>query len=225
MRLGLFGGTFNPIHFGHLRAAEEIREALCLDRLLFIPAALPPHKASHHMVPFATRLEMTRLAVADETGFEVSDVEGRRPEKSYSIDTLCLFRQELSPDTDLFFILGLDAFLEIDTWKDFRQLFRLCHFVVLDRPGYDRGQLERVLTTRVHPDCRYDAEAGTYLHPAGSRIHFHPITLLEISSTAIRTAVSQGRSIRFLLPEAVRRYILLNKLYFHEENTYANQCH
>lgn len=225
MRLGLFGGTFNPIHYGHLRAAEEIREGLRLDRLLFIPAALPPHKESRHMVPFTTRLEMTRLAVADDPGFEVSDVESRRPEKSYSVDTLRLFRQEWPPDTEIFFILGLDAFLEIDTWKDYRQLFTLCHFVVLDRPGYDRGQLESTLTTRVHPDCRHDAEAGAYLHPAGSRIYFRPITLLEISSTAIRTAVSQGRSIRFLLPEAVRRYILIKRLYQHEENTHANQRH
>ncbi len=225
MRLGLFGGTFNPIHYGHLRAAEEIREALALDRLLFIPAAQPPHKETRHIVPFAVRAEMTRLAVTANEFFDVSDVEGQRPGKSYSIETLRFFRQTRGPDTEMFFILGLDAFLEIDTWKDYRQLFTLCHFVVLDRPGYDHRQLEHVLLTKIEAGCRYDPEATAYRHPSGFRIFFRPISLLEISSTSIRTAVYERRSIRYLLPEAVRSYILNNKLYIHKENPHENRCH
>ncbi len=213
MRLGLFGGTFNPIHYGHLRSAEEILESLALDRLLFIPAAQPPHKDSGAITPFATRLEMTRLAVEGHPVFEVSDIEGQRPGRSYSIETLRQFRESHGAAAEIFFILGLDAILEINTWKDYRQLFTLCHFVVLDRPGSERQQLASVLQQEVHPQFRYQAEVDAFLHPSGYQVFFRRTTLLDISSTRIRRLAGQGKSIRYLLPEAVRRYILLNKLY------------
>jgi nicotinate-nucleotide adenylyltransferase len=211
VRLGLFGGTFNPIHFGHLRAAEEVAEFLQLSRLLFIPAARPPHKNTEAVTPFAIRLKMTRLAVARHPFLEVSDIENQRPEKSYSIETLRLFRREYGPATEIFFIVGLDAMLEIDTWKDYREIFTLCHFVVLDRPGYDPGDLAIVLRQKF--ECTYQAEKQAFLHPGGNHIYFRPITRLDISSTQIRRLASQGRSLRFLLPEEVKRYILENKLY------------
>ncbi|MBM4276101.1 MAG: nicotinate-nucleotide adenylyltransferase [Deltaproteobacteria bacterium] len=212
-RLGLFGGTFNPIHYGHLRTGEEVVEALSLDRLWFIPAAVPPHKAPQGITPFEVRLEMTRLAVGDNPRVEVSDIEGRRPGKSYSIETLRRIRQELGPTWELYFILGLDAILEIPTWKDFRDLFSLCHFVVLDRPGYGRRQLEEVLREEVDPHFQPLADGTGFQHPSGCQVLMQATTLLDISATMIRALVRSGRSIRYLLPDAVRGYIIKNKLY------------
>ena len=212
-RLGLFGGTFNPIHHGHLRSAEEVAEALGLTRVWFIPAAVPPHKTDHEMAPYEVRCEMTRLAVGDHPVMEVSDIEGRRPGKSYSIETLRQLREELGPAWELYFILGLDAILEIPTWKDFRELFTLSHFVVLDRPGYDRSRLEKVLLQEVNPQFRPLPEGAGFRHPSGHQVLTLATTLLDISATDIRRLVRQGGSIRYLLPEAVRGYIINHKLY------------
>jgi nicotinate-nucleotide adenylyltransferase len=211
IRLGLFGGTFNPIHYGHLRAAEEVCEALSLSRLWFIPAAHPPHKGALDLTPFEVRLEMTRLAVGDHPVMEVSDVEGRRPGMSYSIETLRLLREGLGAAWELYFILGLDAMLEIQTWKDYTQLFDLSHFVVLDRPGYDRRRLAEILSKelRLHP---LEGGAG-FQTPSGSKILWQQTTLMDISATGIRRLVRQGQSIRYLLPEPVRRYIITHNLY------------
>ncbi len=211
MRLGLFGGTFNPIHLGHLRAAEEVSEALKLDRLLFIPAARPPHKNATAVTSFAVRLEMVRLAVADHPFLAVSDLENQRPEKSYSIDTLRWFRREYGASAALFFIVGLDAMLEIETWRQYGDLFTLSHFVVLDRPGYAVEDLHHILKEKL--GCQPTAQAGEFVHPAGQRVYFLPITRLDISSTQIRRLAAQGRSLRYLLPEPVRRYIMKHKLY------------
>ncbi|MEJ2071586.1 MAG: nicotinate-nucleotide adenylyltransferase, partial [Syntrophobacterales bacterium] len=137
-RLGLFGGTFNPIHYGHLRSAEEVAEALDLNQIWFIPAALPPHKSSSEVTSFEVRLALTRLAVGRHRRLKVSDVEGRRPGKSYTIETLHHFREEFGSQGELYFILGMDSMLEIATWKKYRELFTLSHFVVLNRPGYDQ---------------------------------------------------------------------------------------
>lgn len=212
-RLGLFGGTFNPIHYGHLRAAEEVAEALNLSRLWFIPAAEPPHKAPQEITPFAVRLTMTRLAVGEHPLIAVSDIEGQRPGKSYSIETVRCLRERFGPAWELYFILGLDAILEIQTWKEYRELFTLCHFVVLDRPGYDAKLLGDLLCREVHPQCRPLEGAAGFQHPSGYKVFFQAITLMDISATGIRGLVRQGRSIRYLLPEAVRGYIIDNKLY------------
>jgi nicotinate-nucleotide adenylyltransferase len=212
-RLGLFGGTFNPIHYGHLRSAEEVCEALGLTRLWFIPAGTPPHKADQAITPFEVRLEMTRLAVGEHPVMEVSDLEGRRPGRSYSIETLRQIRQEMGETWELYFIVGLDAALEISTWKDYQELFSLSHFVVLDRPGYDRDSLEKVLMTEVQPRFRPPAGERGFHHPSGHKVVFLETTLMDISGTSIRNLVRQGRSVRYLLPEAVRRYIFNHKLY------------
>lgn len=212
-RLGLFGGTFNPIHYGHLRTAEEVTETLGLTRLWFIPAAQPPHKTGPQITPFEVRLEMARLAVGRHPRIGVSDIEGRRPGKSYSIETLRQVKEEYGRDWELYFILGLDAILEITTWKDYAQLFTLCHFVVLDRPGYDRGQLETVLRREGQPRFLPLEGAAGFLHPGGHKVMFLSTTLLDISATRIRGLVRAGRSSRYLLPEKVRRYIIKHKLY------------
>jgi nicotinate-nucleotide adenylyltransferase len=212
-RLGLFGGTFNPIHYGHLRAAEEVVETLGLGQIWFIPAALPPHKSPSDVTSFEVRLAMTRLAVGRHPRLAVSDVEGRRPGKSYTIDTLHHFREELGPQGELNFILGMDSMLEIATWKDYRELFTLSHFVVLDRPGYDRDRLGEVLIQQVHPDFQPLPVGEGFQHPSGYRVLVLGATLMDISATRIRDLVRAGRSIRYLLPERVRRFILKNNLY------------
>jgi nicotinate-nucleotide adenylyltransferase len=178
---------------------EKKAEALDLDQVWFIPAAFPPHKASSDVTPFEVRLAMTRLAVGRHPRLSVSDLEGRRPGRSYSIDTLRHLREEFGPERELYFILGLDAMLEIASWKNYRELFTLSHFVVLDRPGYDRGELGELLTRQEHP--------------GGYRVLFQATTLMDISATRIRNLVRAGRSIRYLLPEPVRRFILKNRLY------------
>ncbi|MEI9477177.1 MAG: nicotinate-nucleotide adenylyltransferase [Deltaproteobacteria bacterium] len=132
-RIGLFGGTFNPIHLGHLRGAEDIRESFGLDRVVFLPAAIPPHKLRDDVIEPRPRLEMVKLATLANPFFSVSDVEIERSGKSYSIDTLRYFR-ERQPDS-FFFILGMDAFVEIETWKEYQKLFSLCNFIVMARPG------------------------------------------------------------------------------------------
>ncbi len=212
-RLGLFGGTFNPIHYGHLRAAEEVCEALALHRLWFIPAGHPPHKTTPAITPFEVRLEMSRLAVGDHPVMSVSDLEGRRPGRSYSIETLRQIRREVGPAWELYFILGLDAILEIATWKDYKDLFTLSHFVVLDRPGYDRQRLGEVLLGEVHPLFRPLQRETGFQHPSGHNVVLQETTLMDISGTGIREMVRHGRSIRYLLPEAVREYIITHKLY------------
>jgi len=212
-RLGLFGGTFDPVHYGHLRAAEEVAEELSLDRLWFIPAAVPPHKTSREITPFAVRLTMTRLAVGDHPVMSVSDIEGRRPGKSYSVETLRQVHDEMGPAWELYFILGLDAILEIPSWKDYAQLFRLSHFVVLDRPGYDPAGLEEVLLREVDPQFQPLAAGAGFRHPSGYQVLLFQSTLMDISATGIRRLVRRGRSIRYLLPEEVREYIITHKLY------------
>jgi len=212
-RLGLFGGTFNPIHYGHLRSAEEVCEALALHRLWFIPAGHPPHKTAQGITSFEVRLEMSRLAVGDHPVMSVSDLEGRRPGRSYSIETLRQIRREVGPAWELYFILGLDAILEIATWKDYQDLFTLSHFVVLDRPGYDRQRLGEVLLREVHPLFRPLQVERSFQHPSGHNVVLQETTLMDISGTSIREMVRRGHSIRYLLPEAVREYIITHKLY------------
>ncbi len=138
MRIGLFGGSFNPVHIGHLRAAEEIRGLCSLEKVIFIPTHIAPHKPVRTLASPQHRLTMLELAIQDNRHFLVSDAELKRPGRSYSVETLRYFRAAF-PEADPFFIMGMDAFAEIDTWKNYRDLFPLCNFVVMTRPGYSRA--------------------------------------------------------------------------------------
>ncbi len=212
-RIGLFGGAFNPIHFGHLRAGLEIQEAFSLDRLLFIPTAVPPHKETRNLLPFAHRLKMIRLAIAGHPFLRVSDVEKKREGKSYSIQTVRFFKENLDPGSELFFILGIDAFLEIETWRAYRNLFKLCHFVVMDRPGYGRDHLKTFVMEKISPEVLCFPRENRFLHPAGYSIYLFPVTLMDISSTRIRRLRRNNQTIHYLLPEKVEDYILERKFY------------
>ncbi len=214
-RLGLLGGAFNPIHLGHLRAAEAIRERHSLDVVVFIPTALPPHKDARPLAPFSDRLAMVRLATGNHPGFEVSDLEGRLPAPSYTVTTLEHFRDQCGDDATLFFLTGMDSFLEIDTWKDYRRLFSLADFIVFTRPGADASSLADVVRGKVSPDYQWDETSGAFTADGLKRIHVSRIFELDISSTDIRRLVAQDRSVRYLIPDPVREYISNKDLYRH----------
>ncbi|RPJ07794.1 MAG: nicotinate-nucleotide adenylyltransferase [Deltaproteobacteria bacterium] len=209
--MGLLGGTFNPIHLGHLRGAEEIRESFGLERVVFIPAAIPPHKEMEGIVNASHRLEMVQLATRANPWFSFSDIELKRSGKSYSVDTIRYFR-EIHPGP-LYFILGGDAFFEIETWMDFQNLFSLCHFIVMTRPGSQRSGEILELPKSLVPLFRYDPGARAWIHVSGNRLHLKGITYLDISSTQIRGLVGRGESIRYLLPAEVEAYIEKESLY------------
>lgn len=214
VKLGIIGGTFNPIHFGHLRAVEEVFEGLHLDQLAFIPAARPPHKAPSPLIEFQYRLAMVEMAIADRPGFFATDLEGKRTGPSYTIETLRHYQRVFAdPAAEIFFITGLDAFLEIHTWKEFRQLLRLASFVVITRPKYDQGGLRSYIEKYLSPEIRWHEETGTFTGPGIEPIYYLPVTGFDVSSTDIRRRVGQGRSIRYLTPEPVRRYIMSHGLY------------
>ena len=220
-RIGLFGGTFNPVHLGHLRGAEEIREAFGLQQVIFIPAAIPPHKVAEEVIEAKHRLEMVRLATATNPFFSTTDIELSRPEKSYSIDTIRYFR-ERHQDV-FFFILGRDAFVEIETWKEFQRLFSLCNFIVMTRPGFQktlstsvRVDSDSPLPEALVPVFRYDQEIKGWIHNSGHTLHSKEITVLDISSTKVRELIEKGESVRYLVPGEVEAYIQKNRLYSHE---------
>ena len=145
MKIGILGGTFDPIHIGHLRLAEEVGDDLALERVYLIPAASPPHKGGRVETPFRHRLAMVRLAAKGSPLLDVMDLEGHRKGLSYSIETLHEIHRMFPSEIDLFFLIGMDAFLEIKTWKDYRNLFDYAHFVVIRRPGTQTNALDRFI--------------------------------------------------------------------------------
>lgn len=208
--IGIFGGTFDPIHYGHLRMAEELADSLALDIVRFIPAGQPPHRASPR-TEAKHRLEMTRLAIAGNPRFLLDEREVREPRASFTFDTLTSLRQELGADQPLWLLMGTDAFLGLPTWKEWRQLFSLAHIAVAHRPGYKLTQsdmlpdpLRRELEQR-----RCDTPPAA---PSGS-IFLKPVTALDISATAIRQHLSSGTSARYLLPDPVLDHIQQHHLY------------
>jgi nicotinate-nucleotide adenylyltransferase len=217
MRIGLFGGTFDPIHWGHLRSAEEVCEALSLDRVLFIPASIPPHKKGQITAPARDRLNMVRLAVAKNPRFAVSMVEVKRRGVSYSIDTLRHFASRNSGRDSYYFILGIDAFRDIASWKSFKQLFSFCHFVVTSRPGDRHANPLAGAPVAVRKLFCYDSKKQVYRHRSGTYLYFVKLTDIAISASQIRKRVDAGKSIRYLVPLEVETYINERKLYRNRE--------
>jgi nicotinate-nucleotide adenylyltransferase len=213
MRIGLFGGTFDPIHWGHLRSAEEVSEAFGLDRVLFIPASIPPHKNGQTTTPARHRLAMVRFAVVRNPRFAVSTVEISRPGISYSIDTIRHFAAKKSKEDSLFFIIGLDAFREIGSWREFPELFTACHFIVTSRPGSKDNDPLRGTGVAVRKLFCYDQKERNYRHRSGHRIFFVKLTDIAISASEIRQRVKERKSIRYLVPARVEAYIQKQRLY------------
>ena len=213
MKIGLFGGTFDPVHWGHLRSAEEVSETFGLDRVYFIPAAVPPHKRGQTTTPARDRLRMVRLAVAKNPKFKVSTAEISRAGVSYSIDTVREFAATCDKGDSLYFIIGLDAFREIGTWKDFAGLFPLCNFIVTSRPGSKEKDPLKGTGVAVKNLFCYDSKQNNYRHESGTRIFFDELTDIAISASEIRALVKERKSIRYLVPPEVENYIKRRGLY------------
>jgi len=212
VRLGIFGGTFDPIHLAHLRCAEEVREALGLDRVLFVPAAIPPHKRGRHVAAAAHRLAMVRLAIARNPHFILSAVELDRPGRSYSVDTLRILREGMR-GTRFTLLLGLDAFREIRTWKEYQTLFTLTDVAVFSRPPYPLSAARGLLPVATRRQFCYGRDRRTLVHESGHRIRFLRVTSLDISASDIRHRLRHGASIRYLVPPAVEQYLNRHRLY------------
>jgi nicotinate-nucleotide adenylyltransferase len=213
MKWGLFGGTFDPIHIGHLRCAEEIRELFQLNRVIFVPASRPPHKLYGEITAFDHRERMVRLAIESNPSFSFSNVESERVGTSYSVETVAYFLGSPVQSLELYFIIGQDAFHAIRTWKEWEKLLLMCHFVVMTRPGYENVGLGRILTPAFADRFAHDPESDGFRGPTGRFIYFRAVTFLDIASRRIRHEVKEGRSTKYLMPDAVRHYIVENGLY------------
>ncbi len=212
MKIGIIGGTFNPIHHAHLRIAEEVRDRFDLTRVLFIPAASPPHKPLAGEVSFTLRLAMVEAAIVDQPAFAASAIEGERTGKSYSIDTVRALRKA-HPGDEFFFIVGSDSFLDFSTWYEYKAIFNECNLVVVERPGAEIADLTEALPVAIAPEFCYHAAEHRLAHRSGYSVYYLAGIPLDISSSAIRTLVRQGRSIRYLVPPAVEHYISEQGLY------------
>ncbi len=207
--IGIFGGTFDPVHYGHLRAALEARELLGLEDIRLLPAGTPPHRGGT-MASAEDRLNMLRLAVAGYPEFHVDDREVRRGGRSFMADTLAEIRAGAGTSPVLL-VIGEDAANELDSWHDWRSLFDLAHIVIMRRPG-TRPDWEGEL--REQMESRLAIDAGQLMHSPSGRVLPLQITQLAISSTDIRERMRRGRSTRFLMPDSVIDYIEQNQLYF-----------
>jgi len=215
--VGILGGTFDPIHYGHLRIAQELLEELKLAEVRFIPAATPPHRAQPASPP-QHRVEMVRLAIAGNPCFHLDLRELQRPGPSYTIDTLGTLRRELGSDTPLFLLIGGDAFLGLPGWHRWEALFGLAHIVVAHRPGAVPTEAAMAPALREAWRARR-CTVREELHAApGGRIWLHPATALDISASAIRAMLRAGRSPRYLLPDCVYDYLQTHHLYQKEDH-------
>jgi nicotinate-nucleotide adenylyltransferase len=197
MRVGVIGGTFDPIHTGHLIIAEGARDALDLQRVIFVPAGQPPHKRSSRISPAEHRFEMVRLAVAGNGYFTASRVDIDREGPSYTVDTIRLLHDAWGADVRIYFLIGGDSLAELPTWYQPERLLEICQVVAVPRPGYE-----------------LDLESLDVKIPgAAERIQMLSMPLVDLSATEIRDRVRDRRSIRYLVPDAVERYIYRHRLY------------
>jgi nicotinate-nucleotide adenylyltransferase len=187
MKIGILGGTFNPIHIGHLILAEEAREKLLLDRIIFVPAYLPPHKDDAEIVSAGVRLAMVKMAIRGNKYFSFSDIEIKRNGRSFTIDTLKEFKK-IYPADELYFIIGSDLLKYLNEWKDLAEIIQMVKFIVATRPGYPLEKIPSYISTI-------------------------PIRAVDVSGFAIRQAIKENKSFRYLVPEVVHKYITKRKIY------------
>jgi nicotinate-nucleotide adenylyltransferase len=224
VRLGVMGGTFNPIHYGHLAAANEVCEVFALDTVVFVPAAVPPHKDLAAIIDPRHRLMMAMLATISHPQFAVSSVEIDRPGASYTVDTVAQLKHLYQEQKAIYFILGVDAFVDIAAWRQPDVLLGSCHTIVTSRPRYNFHELVPSTLQQVsemHPHLIFEPMPGRQppdgpgfqVRATPYQIHLQQVSSLDISSTDIRQRVKNGRSIRYLLPDSVDAYIRKYQLY------------
>jgi nicotinate-nucleotide adenylyltransferase len=217
-RIGLFGGTFDPIHCGHVKAAESVQNIFSFDRILFIPSYIPPHKESADVASAEHRLKMVELALSSFERFFPSSMEIDAKGTSYSIVTLNRIK-EMFPLTEIFFLLGIDAFLEIDTWKDYEDVLEQCSFIVMSRPGFRLNKAKEILADKYNQRMievsgpEEKNKKGLFLH----NIYLISINTVDVSSSEVRERVRTYRSIEKLVPENVENYIKEKHLYLREK--------
>ncbi len=220
MPIGIMGGTFNPIHYGHLRTAAEVADRFGLEKVLFIPASLPPHKGNREVVSAKHRRGMVELGIREDRRFTLSLTEIEREGTSYTVDTLELLRRDPYP-REFFFIMGIDSFCEISTWKDARKCFFLTNFVVTTRPGFLTGEIIQVFQHPVLKGLDFvETDKGRALGCRSLKASdsSYGIFVLEtkpvpVSSTEIRKKINKGVSVSNYLPEAVEKYIMNKGIY------------
>ncbi len=217
-RIGLLGGTFNPIHKGHLHIANAVSGLLSLTQVLFIPVGHPPHKDPASLLPASDRFKMLALALSTKINFVACDIEIRKPSISYTVDTVRTLKNR-SPEDRFFFIVGVDAFAQLETWKTPDVLLRLCDFTVISRPGFPFSKLPAL---RLLPGLDYarleQLDAGkvrTYSFPVASQTncHFLNIPHSEVSASEIRRRIATGKTLKNLLPHPVQSYIIEHNFY------------
>lgn len=216
-RAGVLGGSFNPIHLGHLLLADEVRERLDLDRILFVPASVPPHKPPRDLAAPEHRYAMVRLAIAGHSRFAVSDLELRRPGPSYTVDTLAEIRREA--DSELFLLLGSETFLDLLAWKEPARLAQLARLVVIPRAGtpFDHeGREAKKILQEIGQDRWIPLHDWGSVPPHSRGVLLVPVTSLPISASELRRRAREGRSISYRVPAAVEAYILEHGLYREE---------
>jgi len=208
MRIGIFGGTFNPVHFGHTRAAGSVLKDACLDKIIFVPSYMPPHKGLDYNIPGGKRLEAVRLAIAGNSSFEASSFEIQAKGTSYSIRTIEYFAELYR--TTPYFIIGQDAFNEIMSWYQAEKLFTVAHFIVMSRPGCSRADLKEIMGNFAQ---EFIKTPSGYINRFGKEISFIDVEPNAISSSNIRGLIRAGRPITGLVPEAVEKYINKERMY------------
>lgn len=219
MHIGIFGGTFNPIHCCHLRIAEQIQTEMKLDQVIFIPTGDPPHKKTTSLAPASHRLAMVKLALEGYPAFIASNVEVQSSRISYSFDTVTLLKKKYPSETEWSFIIGLDAFVDFPTWKQASGLLTLCHFIVCSRPGTLFRSLASTTCLPTLPQVELDAMDSGQSHrmdvemPKGKTLTLLSLPPCEASASTIRHELSEGRSVSRWLPVSVESYIMNHRLY------------
>ncbi len=218
-RVGILGGSFDPVHNGHISLATQVREKFHLDHILFIPAYISPHKQDKKPTPSSHRLAMLRLATASQPFFLISEMELIRKEVSFTIDTLTALRNE-QPETDFYLIMGMDAFEGIGTWKAAHQLLESCHIIVASRPGYTMKGIEEILKTLFRDSSvpyvptTQDGDILTFRHQEKqTTLNFFDLPPINVSSSQIREAIAIHQEVKNMLPPEVENYIMRNQLY------------
>lgn len=203
--IALFGGTFNPIHYGHLAIAEEVRTKYNLDKVIFVPTNQPPHKDPADLADAKKRYIMAYLATVSNPCFDVSTFEVDRGGKSYTIDTVRHFHHFFGGEVDLYFIVGADMLMEISTWKNIEELLKTCRFIVVPRPGYD---IQKIFNHHFLASENYSVSTELL-----ENVRVEDMAMLDISATNIRRRVKEWKSIKYLVPESVEQFIHNQQLY------------
>lgn len=218
-RIGLFGGTFNPIHLGHVQVAKDVQRLFGLDHIHFIPCDLPPHKGRGALAPARERFEMVRLALKDLGIFSASDLEIRRGGPSFTIDTLHGFKSLYAQEADFFFLVGMDAYVEIHTWKSYTVLFDLSAFIVMTRPtageiGLPQGpQALEYARRHLSGDYALSPDGGALIHPQKKPIYLAAVTPMDIASSQIRDKLRHGEPVHEWVDPVVFAYMDEKGLY------------